>query len=88
MKPITQDRMEQALQYLIDTDELAAAARSEVEREDYRAEAIKDAIFLREDGTGEERKAASKTHVEYMRSTETIVFEAWRSLNSNRRQAS
>lgn len=104
-KPITQDRMEEALQYLCDTDEAVAIARAEQEREDYRAEAVKDAVFLRMEGSVAERTAIAKTHPEYVaakekyftalqkfetlrnrRSTESVVIEAWRSLNAAMRQ--
>ena len=104
-RQLTQDRMEDAIEHLSSTDELAADAKTEVEREDYRRDAIKDAIFLRSDGSVAERNAISKTHPEYAaacekyfnalqkfermknkRSTEAIVVEAWRSVNSNRRQ--
>ena len=103
-KPITQDRMEQALQYLTDTDESCAALKSDVERMDYRADAIFDAILLRSDGSVAVKEALAGTHPEYVaakekyfdalkdheaiknrRSTEAIVIDCWRSLNSNRR---
>lgn len=105
-KPITQERMEEALDYLLETDVSCAAAKADMEREEFKAEAIKDAIFLRSSGNVEERKALSKTHPEYAiaknkhfdaiktyesirnrRSTEEIVWETWRSINSNSRQA-
>jgi hypothetical protein len=104
--PITQDRMEQALEYLSDTDETCAALRADMERAEWRAKRTKSAIFQISDGSVAERNAvadtspdteaayeqyfkAMQTHdaMKNKRATESIVFEAWRSLNSNRRQA-
>lgn len=101
MSRITEDRMGEALGYLGDTDESCAVLKTNVERFDYKAEAIKDAVFLREEGSVADRQAKAKTHPEYAaakekyfkaleeyekvrnrRSTENIVFEAWRSLYS------
>jgi hypothetical protein len=97
--------MEDAIAYLSETDEAAAEAKTDVEREDYRADAIKDAVFLRSGGNVAERNAIANTHPEHQsakdkyfaalqryetmrnkRATESIVVEAWRSVNSNRRQ--
>lgn len=106
MKPITQDRMEEALEYLLSTDELCAALGADVERLEFRAKRTKAAVFLHSPGTSAtERSAKAESsdeveaaHEPYLkalekfnamknkRSTESIVFEAWRSLNSNRRQ--
>ncbi len=105
-KPISQERMEEALQYLVDTDEECAGLRAEVERCEYKAKRTEDTIFLRLTGSVAERQAQAKTATESTlawgeyfiglqkfegmknkRATQSIVFEAWRSLNSNRRQA-
>lgn len=104
-KQLNQDRMEDALAYLSDTDELCANLKADVERAEWKAKRTEDAVFLRLTGTIAERTADSKTHVEAQaawneyfrllkdfecirnkRSTESIVVEAWRSVNSNRRQ--
>ncbi len=66
MSRITEDRMTEALTYLCDTDESCASLKTDVERADYRSDAIKDAIFLREEGSIAERQAKSKTHSEYV----------------------
>jgi hypothetical protein len=107
-KPITQDRMDEALEYLLETDELCAALGADCERLEFKAKRTKAAIFNLTDGksaTDRESKAGvapevEKAYDEYFkalekfntvrnkRATETIVFEAWRSLNSNRRQGS
>lgn len=104
---ITQDRMEQALAYLSDTDEECAALRADVERAEFKAKRTKAAVFTISDGSVADRNAVAETsnetaaaYEQYFtalhkfdamknkRSTQAIVFEAWRSLNSNRRQAS
>jgi hypothetical protein len=104
--PITQERMENALQFLADTDEPCATLRADMERAEFRAKRTEQAIFTLSDGTVAERNALAKTSDETFaayeqyfkamqahdtmknrRATEAIVFEAWRSLNSNRRQA-
>lgn len=103
---ITQERMEQALGYLSDTDEPCAVLRADVERSEFKAKRTKAAIFKISDGTVADRNAdaemSADTEAAYeqyfaalqkfdamknRRATESIVFEAWRSLNSNRRQA-
>lgn len=104
---ITQERMEQALAYLSDTDEDCAALRADVERAEFKAKRTKAAVFTISDGSVADRNAVAETsnetataYEQYFaalqkfdamknkRATESIVFEAWRSLNSNRRQAS
>lgn len=104
--PITQDRMEQALKRLAETDEECAALRADMERAEWKAKRTKSAVFLHSEGSVAVRNALAETSTEtetayekYFsamrehdklkneRATEVIVFEAWRSLNSNRRQA-
>ena len=98
------DRMEKALVYLAETDELAATLKADTERMEYKAKAVKDAIFRRiQDGSVADRQAiagaseeyaaameayftalARSEHVRNKRSTEAIVIECWRSINSSR----
>jgi hypothetical protein len=104
--PITQQRMEEALEYLSDTDEPCAALRADMERAEWKAKRTKSAIFQISTGSVAERNAVADTSTDTeaayekyfkamqehdamknRRATEAIVFEAWRSLNSNRRQA-
>ncbi len=66
MSRITEDRMSEALAYLCDTDESCASLKTDVERADYRSEAVRDAIFLRSEGSVAERSAIAKTHPEYV----------------------
>lgn len=106
-KPITQDRMDEALDYLSGTDELCAALGADCERLEFKAKRTKAAVFKLSEGSVAERNAIAETAgevdaayedyfkalekfnaVRNKRATETIVFEAWRSLNSNRRQGS
>ena len=100
---ITTERMEKALSYLAETDETCAQLRADMERSEFKARAIKDALFMRLTGTVAERTAqagaseeygeamnryfdylAAWEHVKNKRQTESIVVEAWRSLNSSR----
>ena len=101
---IDEKRLSQALTFLATTDEDCANERADMERAEFKAKAIKDAMFRRLDGSVADRQAeagASQEYAEAMegyfaalakyektrnkRSTESIVVEAWRSLNSNRR---
>lgn len=100
---IDEARLQKALTYLAQTDEPAAALRAEVERAEFKAKAVKDAVFLHSVGSVAERNAiagTAQTYAEAMeayftalkasdamrnkRGTETIVVDAWRSLNSGR----
>jgi hypothetical protein len=62
---ITNDRLESALTKLADTDGPVADLHAEVERSEYRSKAVKDAIFLRSEGSVAERNAIAGTHPEY-----------------------
>lgn len=100
---ISETRLQKALEYLATTDEPAAGLRADVERAEFKAKAVKDAVFLTCTGTVAERAAISGTNKEYTgamndyfealrlsdamrnkRSTESIVIDCWRSLNSGR----
>lgn len=62
---ITTERLEQSLAKLAETDGAVADLHAEVERCEYRAKAVKDAIFLRSEGSVAERTAIAGTHLEY-----------------------
>ena len=62
---ITNDRLEEALAKLAATDGQIAELRAQVERMDYRTKAVKDAVFLRSEGSVAERNAIAGTHPEY-----------------------
>lgn len=59
--PVTQQRMEEALGYLSDTDETCATLRADMERAEFRAKRTEQAIFKISDGTVAERTAVAKT---------------------------
>jgi len=100
---INESRLQKALTYLAETDEPAAVLRAESERAEYKAKAIKDALFLTFEGSVAERQAKAGSDKRYTdaldqyfdalktsesmrnkRSTEVIVIDTWRSLNSGR----
>lgn len=60
--PITQQRMEEALEYLTDTDEPCAALRADMERAEFQAKRTEQAVFKISDGTVADRTAEAKTH--------------------------
>ena len=59
--PVTQQRMEEALEYLSSTDESCAALRADMERAEFRAKRTEQAIFKISDGTVAERTATART---------------------------
>ena len=100
---INETRLQKALTYLAETDEPAAGLRADVERMEFKAKAVKDAVFLTCTGSVAERQAIAGTNKEYTsamndyfealrvsdamrnkRTTESIVIDTWRSLNSGR----
>ena len=62
---VPDERVEKALGKLAKTDELAAEFHMKVERAEFKAKAIKDAIFLREEGSVAERQAKAGISDEY-----------------------
>jgi hypothetical protein len=68
---ITDKRLEQALIKLADTDGAIAELHANVERAEFRSKSIKDAIFLRSEGSVAERNAIAGTHPEYGAAMET-----------------
>ncbi len=62
---INDARLEKALTKLAETDATIAELHANVERTEYRAKAVKDAIFLRSEGSVAERNAIAGTHPEY-----------------------
>ena len=62
---ITTERMEAALQYLSETDEACAQLRADMERAEWKAKAIRDALFMRLTGTVAERTAQAGASEEY-----------------------
>lgn len=74
---INEDRLQKALTYLATTDEPAAALRTDVERAEFKAKAVKDAVFLTCTGTVADRTAIAGTNKEYMAAMNDY-FEAMR----------
>jgi hypothetical protein len=62
---IDDERLETSLKRLARSDALIAELHTKVERSEFRAKAIKDAIFLRSEGNVAERQAIAGTHPEY-----------------------
>lgn len=54
-------RAEQALRYLAETDEPCADAKANMERAEYKAKAVKAAVFLHAQGTVAERQAEAES---------------------------
>ena len=61
---IDSDRLQKALTYLATTDEPCADARTQMERAEFKAKAVKDAIFKRLDGSVADRQAEAGSAVE------------------------
>jgi hypothetical protein len=73
---VTDQRLEAALGKLAKTDQLAADLHMNVERAEFKAKAVKDAIFLRADGANiAERQAQAGTHADYVEEMDKY-FEA------------
>ena len=83
---IPNERLEQALKRLAHTDGPVAALHADVERAEFRAKAIKDAIFLRSEGSVAERNAIAGTHVEYAAAMETYfaALQAFEAMKNER----
>ena len=69
---VTDDRMEKALRYMAETDEPCATLKADMERAEFKAKAIKDAVFLRLEGTVAERTAQAGSSDEY-----SVAMEAY-----------
>lgn len=84
--PVTQQRMEDALAYLSDTDEPCATLRADMERAEFRAKRTEQAVFKISDGTVAERTAIAKTSPDTEAAFEKY-FEAMRDYHAmaNRR---
>lgn len=65
---ITDDRAQKALVYLAETDEPCAEAKANAERMEFKAKAIRQALFLHNTGTVAERQAQAETNQDYIES--------------------
>ena len=55
--PISSERMEKALHYLVETDDTVAEAEGEMQSAEYKHGLVKDRIFLTSEGPVAERNA-------------------------------
>lgn len=62
---VTDEILEAALKRLAATDDLSAELHTRVERAEFKAKAVKSAMFLRSDGNGLQRAALAETSDEY-----------------------
>lgn len=62
---ISDTRAEKALIYLASTDEECADLKAQMERQEFKARATKDALFLRVEGSVAERNAIAGSADEY-----------------------
>lgn len=56
---LSDDRLQRALTYLAETDEPCAALKADAARTEWKAKAIRDAIYLRSDGAAATRQATA-----------------------------
>ena len=63
-QPITQDRMESAMEYLAETDEDYANEKAQVERYEILRKRVRARVFLTADGTVAERQAKAEIAAE------------------------
>lgn len=61
---ITEERLQKAISYLAETDVPAAEAKTNVERQAWKQKQTEAAIYLRSEGTVENRKAYARTSKE------------------------
>lgn len=78
--------VEAALSRIAKTDELAAELHMRVEQAEFRAKAIKDAIFLHEEGSIAERTAKAGISKEYAEAMDTYfaALQAHEALRNER----
>jgi len=81
--PVTQSRMEEALEYLSDTDEACAELGADMERAEFRAKRTKSTVFTLSAGSVAERNALADTHPDTEAAYEKY-FEAHRKFNAMR----
>ena len=83
---ISDTRLEQSLAKISQTDGPVAELHAKVERAEYVAKAIKDAIFLRSEGSVAERNAIAGTHPEYSAAMEAyfVALQAHDTMKNER----
>lgn len=78
---ISDERAEKALRYLASTDESCAAAKAHQERMEYKAKAIRQQVFLVEEGTVAERQAKAEVDHDHQRALEEY-FDAMKNYSA------
>ena len=70
---ITDERMETALRYLVDTDNLSGDLKAEVARKEYAAKLARARIFLMSEGSVEARKAQAEVSADVQAAEEELA---------------
>jgi len=78
---ISDERAEKALRYLAATDESCGAAKAHQERMEYKAKAMRQQVFLIEEGTVAERQAKAEVHHDYQ-NTLNEYFDAMKTYSA------
>ena len=83
---LTDDRAERALRYLAETDERAAELKTAAERCEFKARAIKDAMFCRLEGGVTDRQAQAGASAEYEAAMVLyfLALEEWEKVRNKR----
>lgn len=78
---ISDDRAEKALRYLAATDESCGAAKAHQERMEYKAKAVRQQVFLIEEGTVAERQAKAEVDHDHQNALEEY-FDAMKNYSA------
>lgn len=78
---ISDERAEKALRYLAATDESCAAAKAHQERMEYKAKAVRQQVFLIEEGTVAERQAKAEVDHDHQNALEQY-FDAMKTYSA------
>ena len=83
---ISDTRLEQALTRLSRSDALAAELHMKCERAEFKAKGVKDAIFLRSEGSVAERSAKAGIDPDYVAAMDTYfdALQAYETLKNER----
>jgi hypothetical protein len=78
---INDERAEKALRYLAISDESCAAAKANQERMEYKAKAVRQQVFLIEEGTVAERQAKAEVDHDHQNALEEY-FDAMKTYSA------
>jgi hypothetical protein len=83
---VTDEIMEAALRKLATSDDLAAELHTKTERAEFKAKAVKDAVFLRSEGNVAERQALAGSSEDYQAAMEEyfVALQAYEGLRNER----